>query len=186
MSHVVRHSRKDAEFRIQVLVDRHDGCYVSAAVAVVGCRPHCNHRVLWKVEFVTLVHKLMSSGDEFQSVDVVELCRNLVSEQPSSSTRADGPRINVLGITPHKITEGTLMRNLLCTSNNADLVDGADLRRQSTVYTEYFAIDDGCQDQEVKDLATCLPYASVAVFLLAFFVEAIHLRNLTGLVVSAD
>lgn len=80
MSHVIRDSREDAEFGIQVLVDCHDGCYISTAVAVVGCRPHRDNRVLRKVEFVAFVDKLMSSRDQFESVDVVELCGNLVSE----------------------------------------------------------------------------------------------------------
>jgi hypothetical protein len=54
------------------------------------------------------------------------------------------------------------------------------------VDTQDFAVNDGCQGQKVEDLATRLPYAGVAVLLLAFFVETINLGNLPGLVVAAD
>lgn len=51
---------------------------------------------------------------------------------------------------------------------------------------EDFPIYDGCQRKEVENLAAGFPYGSIAVFRLAFFVEAVNLSNLSGLVISAD
>jgi len=54
------------------------------------------------------------------------------------------------------------------------------------VYAEHFAVDNGGEGQEVEDLTACFPDGGVAVFCLAFFVEAVDLGDLAGLVVAAD
>jgi hypothetical protein len=47
------------------------------------------------------------------------------------------------------------------------------------MYTEHLAIDNGCECQEVEDLTAGLPDRGVAVFGLAFFIEAVYLCDLT-------
>lgn len=54
------------------------------------------------------------------------------------------------------------------------------------MHAEYFAIDDGGQGKEVEYLTAALPHGCVAVFLLAFFVEAVDLRDLARFVVASD
>jgi hypothetical protein len=54
------------------------------------------------------------------------------------------------------------------------------------VNTENGAIDDCSEDKEVKDLTTRLPYGGVTIFLLTFFIKAIYLGNLAGLVVATN
>lgn len=54
------------------------------------------------------------------------------------------------------------------------------------MHTENLAVNDGGQGEEIKDLATRLPDAGIAVLLLALFVETIHLSNLTRFVVTSD
>ncbi len=78
------------------------------------------------------------------------------------------------------------MRNLLGPSHDANLIQGPNLRTQSTMHAQYFPINDRSQSEEVEDLATRLPHRGVTVFLLAFFVEAVDLGDLSGLVVAAD
>ena len=51
---------------------------------------------------------------------------------------------------------------------------------------EDFAIDNGAEDEEVEDLTAGFPDGGVAIFLLAFFVEAVDLGDLSGFVVAAD
>ena len=51
---------------------------------------------------------------------------------------------------------------------------------------EDFAVDDSAEDEEVEDLTAGFPDGGVAVFGLAFFVEAVDLGYLTGFVVAAD
>lgn len=54
------------------------------------------------------------------------------------------------------------------------------------MHAEHFAVDYGCESEEVKDLTAGFPDAGIAVFLLTFFVEAVDLGDLAGLVVAAD
>ena len=58
---------------IHILED-HDWCYVSTAVAVVGCRPH-SHQLLIKHELVTLMDQLMCTTNQLEIVDVNKLKR---------------------------------------------------------------------------------------------------------------
>ena len=54
------------------------------------------------------------------------------------------------------------------------------------MHAEDFAVDDGAQHEEVEDLTAGFPDGGIAVFGLAFFVEAVDLGYLTGFVVAAD
>lgn len=78
------------------------------------------------------------------------------------------------------------MGNLLSSGYDADLVEGADLGGQASVNAENLAVDDGGEGEKVKDLATGLPYGSVAVLCLALFVETIDLSDLSRFVVATD
>lgn len=128
----------------------------------------------------------MSTCNQLQLVDVIELGCNLVTEQPASTTGRNSPGLNILRITPDQITEGTLMRNFLSTGNDTDLINGANLRTQTTMNTENLAINDSSKDEEVEDLAARLPDRGIAVLLLTLFVETVDLGDLAGLVVSTD
>ena len=126
----------------------------------------------------------MCSCNKLQTVDVVELGRHLVSEQPACSSGRHGPCVDVLRVTPDEIAEGAFVGNLLCSRYDANLVQRADLGRQSTVHAEHLAVDNGCEGKEVEDLTTRLPDRGVAVLGLALLVEAVHLGDLSRLVIS--
>jgi hypothetical protein len=128
----------------------------------------------------------VSTSNEFQAIDMVELGCNLITEEPASATGRDSPSINVLRIAPDEIAEGTLVRNLLSTGDDANLIDSTDFWTKATVNTENLTINDSSQNQEVKDLAARLPDRRVAVLLLTLFVEAVDLSDLAGLVVATD
>lgn len=128
----------------------------------------------------------MRSRNQLQPVDVVKLRGHLVSKQPSGSSRADGPCIYVVGVRPYKIAKSAFVRNLLRTGNNADLVNGSNLRAQTAVHAEKLAVNDGGENEKVENVAACLPYGGVAVLLLAFLVEAVHLCDLARFVVPSD
>ena len=118
---------EDLEVALQLIVDVQDGGDVTATVAVVGGRPDCYEvRVLEPV--LEAIHdELMSASHKFQVVDVVELGRHLGTEEPASTTGRDRPCVDVLGVGPHQVAEGTLMRHLHAAVNQADLVKGLDL-----------------------------------------------------------
>lgn len=54
------------------ILEDHDRCDVSTAVAVVGRWPHC-YQLLIKHEFVSFMHQLVCTADELQIVDVDKL-----------------------------------------------------------------------------------------------------------------
>ncbi len=75
------------------------------------------------------------------------------------------------------------MRDLLGPSDDTDLVQCADLGTQTAVDAKHFAVDNGSENQEVEDLAATFPHRSIAVLLLALFIEAVDLGDLARLVV---
>ena len=67
------------------LVDLHDGSLISASVAIVRGREHCDDiPVMGPV--VTIHHKLMCSGDKLQVVGMIELLRDILSERVSGTS----------------------------------------------------------------------------------------------------
>lgn len=99
----------------------------------------------------------MGTSNKLQAIDVIELGSNLVTKEPASTTGRNSPSLDILRITPNQVTESTLMRNLLGTSDNTDLIDGTDLRAQTTMDTENLTINNGSKDKEIEDLAAGLP-----------------------------
>ena len=128
----------------------------------------------------------MGAGNGGQPVDMVELGGHLISKEPPRASRTDGPCVDVLGVAPNEITKGALMRNLLCTGHDPDLINGPDFGAEAAVYAEHGTVDDGRQDQKVKHLTARLPDGCVAVFLLALLVEPVHLGDLPRLVVAPN
>jgi hypothetical protein len=128
----------------------------------------------------------MSTCNELEAIDVVELSSDLVSKQPPCATRANSPSLDVFRIAPDKITKGTLVRYLLSSCYNADLVDGSDLGAKATVNTENLAINNSSQDQEVEHLAACLPDRGIAVLLLALLIEPVDLSDLSRFMVTTN
>ena len=78
------------------------------------------------------------------------------------------------------------MGNFLGACDNANLIECSDFGRETTVNTEYSAINDSSQGEEVEDLTAGLPDGGVSVLLLTFLVKAVYLSDLARLVVSAN
>lgn len=136
--------------------------------------------------FVAFINELMSSRDELEAIHVVELRSYFIPKQPTRPPWRYSPRPHIFRITPYQVAESTLVGDLLRPSDDADLIQGADFGAEAAVHAEDFAVDDGAQHEEVEDLTAGFPDGGVAVFGLAFFVEAVDLGYLTGFVVAAD
>ena len=119
----------------------------------------------------------MSPADELQVVVGEELCGHLGSEQPASSTRGDGPALHLLRVGPDQVTEGPLVRDLLISLNQPDLVQGPDLGRQAAVDTEDLAVDEGRDGEKIKYFATIFPDIAVPVLVLTLVIEPVNLRR---------
>ena len=78
------------------------------------------------------------------------------------------------------------MRDLLGSSNDANLVKGTYFRTQTTVDAEHFPVNDSTKNQEIEDLATRFPDGGITIFLLAFFVKSVDLCDLARFMVAPD
>lgn len=136
--------------------------------------------------FVAFVDQLVGAGDKLQAVDMIELSSDLVTEQPSSATWRDCPSTDIFRVTPDQIAESAFVRDLLRTSNDADLVECTNLWAQATMNAEHFAINNRSKDKEVEHLATAFPDRCIAVFLLTFLVKAVHLGDLARFMVTTN
>jgi len=117
------------------LVDLHDGGLVTATVAVVGRRENCDNITL--VRPVVSVHdKLMGASDPGQVIGVVELLGDVLTEAVASATRRNTPTAPLIGIRPEQVADGTLVRRLLHAIELANLVEGVDAGRETTVKAE--------------------------------------------------
>lgn len=139
-----------------------------------------------ETNLVAFIDQLVGSCNSLQAIDMVELGGNLIAEQPASAAGTHSPCIDVLGVAPHQVTESTLVRNLLGSGDDPDLIDSPDLGAQATVHTQDGPVHNGGKDKKVEYLAACLPNRGVAIFCLTFLVEPVDLGNLTRLVVPSD
>jgi hypothetical protein len=78
------------------------------------------------------------------------------------------------------------MGNLLSTGDDSNLIYGSNLGAQAAMNTEKLSVNYSSENEEIKNVAARLPYGCVAVFLLAFLVEAVNLCNLARFVVASD
>ena len=115
---------------------------------------------------------------------MVELCSHLIAKKPAGAPWGYSPGTNILRVAPDQIAESAFMRNLLGSSDDTYLIQGADLGTQTAVNAKDFTINNGSKDQEVEDLAAAFPYRGIAVLLLTFFVKTVDLGDLPRLVIS--
>jgi hypothetical protein len=85
-----------------VLVDLHDRGLVAATVAVVRSRED-RHDVLLVAPVVALHHQLMRARDQRQTVVVIELLGNVLTECVTGTTRRDTPTTAIVRIGPEEI-----------------------------------------------------------------------------------
>jgi len=76
--------------------------------------------------------------------------------------------------------------HLLYAVKSANVVERVDAGRETTVQTEYLVVDEGSEREVIEQVCEELPDICVAIFAQALVVEAIYLRDLAGLVISAQ
>ena len=128
----------------------------------------------------------MGSGDELQIVDVIELGGHLGAEKPSSATGRDSPGVDVLGVGPHQVTEGTLVGNFHAPVDKADLIEGLDFWGETSMDAEDLSFDDGSDAEVIEDFSAVLPGVNVTILAHGLFVETVDGGDTTGLVVTSE
>ena len=78
------------------------------------------------------------------------------------------------------------MRNFHSSIDKSDLVDGLDLRGESTMDAEDFAFDNSTNAEVIEDFGAILPWVSVSVLSNGLIIEAIHGSDLSCLVVTSE
>ena len=108
---------------IHVLVDFADGGLIAASVAVVGCREDRDNVAL-VTPIVAIHHKLMGTGNSCQTIRMVELLRDVLTERIAGTTRGDTPAASVVRVRPEQVADGTLVGHLLHAVQLTDLIKG--------------------------------------------------------------
>ena len=126
---------------------------------------------------VTLVDQLMGSADELEVVVGEELRGDLGSKQPAGTAGRHRPALHLLGVGPHQVTEGALVRDLLVPLDQPDLIQGPDLGREAAVDTEDLAVDEGGDCEKIKYFAAIFPNIAVSVLVLTLVIEPVNLED---------
>lgn len=126
----------------------------------------------------------MCSCNQSQAVIVVKCLRNILPERVSCATGRDTPTASVIGITPEQIAHGSFMGNFLDTIKRTDVIKGIDGRTEASVKAENLVINKSGEGKVVEKVGEIFPDIGIAVFTQALVVEAIHLCDLAGLMVT--
>lgn len=152
---IVGHGVEDLEVLFEVRPNVQDGRHIAATVAVIGSAPH-GDELLVELVLVSFLNELMSSADEFETVDLHELVRHASTKQPTRASRTHLPTTNIiLRITPHEIAEGAIVGDLNVAVNHSNLIQSANIRREATMDTKNLVVDElDCRRMEVKGVGS--------------------------------
>jgi hypothetical protein len=79
----------------------------------------------------------LRTKDKYKTYDYTHyLFGNIWSESITSTTGGDTPTIAIFRVRPHQITDGSLMRHLLGSSQGLDLVNGVEGRTEACMGAE--------------------------------------------------
>lgn len=179
-------SVEDLEATLQVIVNVQDRSNITASVAVVRCRPDGHQIAILEPVLESIHDKLVSTSHQIDVINVVKLAGHLGSEQPTGTTRRQSPGFDVLGIRPHQVAEGTLVRNLHSSFNQADLIKRLDIGRETTVDTEDFTFDNGTNTEVVENFGAVFPWVRVTILSDSLIIETVNGSDLSGLVVTSE
>ncbi len=104
---------------------------------------------------------------------MVELLRNILAERVASTSGRNAPAAAVIGIGPEQIADGTFVGNLLNTVELADLVEGVDRWRETSVETEDLSLNNSGQWKVVEELSESFPHIRISVLSQTLIVEAV-------------
>lgn len=84
----------------------------------------------------------MGSAHKAQSIGLIELLTNVLSEGVSRTPWRDAPAHAVIRVRPEKVTNGAFMWNLLYSIELFDLIEGIYAWREPSMQTENLILDN--------------------------------------------
>lgn len=126
----------------------------------------------------------MSSCHKGKTIVVVECLRDILPESVSSTTGRDSPTAPVVGVRPEQVAHGSLVRHLLYPIERSDVIQRIDAWGETTVKTEDLVVDQSGKREVVEKICEVFPNVGIAILSKALIIEAVHLSDLTGLVVA--
>ena len=78
------------------------------------------------------------------------------------------------------------MGYLLLPVNLPDFVNILNARRQPSMYTKYFILNNSSQSQKIKYFGAILPDIKTAILLETLFIEPVGLGDLPAFMVASD
>lgn len=117
---------------------------------------------------------------------MVERLRDVLTECVTSTTGRYSPTTPVVGIRPEKVAHGPFVWHFLNAVKRPDVIERVNAGRETTVQTENLVVDQGGERQVIEEVREVLPDIGVAVLAKTLVVEAVHLGNLSRLVVSTE
>lgn len=191
---------------VECIVELHDGRLIATAVTVVGRREDGHHIVI--VTPVEPFHdQLMSACHQREAIGVIERFRDVVTECVASTTRRYAPATAIIRVGPEEVAHGPFVGNLLQTIQCSNMIQCVDGRRETTVQAEYLLIHceerenttnqsirlnhsslltQSGQRQEIEEIGKIFPHITGSIFAQTLIVEAVHLGDLTRLVIAAQ
>lgn len=128
----------------------------------------------------------MSTSNSCQTISMVELFTDVLTEGVACATRRNTPAAAVIRVRPEQIADRSLMRHFLNAIKLSNLVKSVDRWRQTTVKTENLILNNSGQGQVIEKLSEDFPHVSITIFTEALIVETVYLCDLARFVVTAE
>ena len=140
---------KHEELVIHLFVNLHYASFVAAAIAVIRCREN-RHNGFLVIPIEPIHHKLVSSGNQFQVVSMVEVLRYVLAESEAGSSRRYTPAVSVVRVRPEQVAHGSFVRHLDLPVDGAYLIERVQIRREPAMQAENLVFDDCSEWQQIK------------------------------------
>lgn len=108
------------------------------------------------------------------------------SEGPSCPSRAHVVTTALVGVTPQKITNGSIVRNLLNPVKFPDMIKGIDVWGQSPMGSKDLILHYSCQGKIVKEVSEHFPCVCVLILPDTLIVETVVLSNCSRLMIPSQ
>lgn len=165
-----------------------EGGQITAAVAVVGRRPHRTEPSA-EHEAIAIVDQLVATRQTSRRVLMVKLQQRRLVEEIATAAAGLAPRhqLILLRIGPEQIRERRIVFKLATALERLYLVDAAQSGTETTVNNEDLIVDERGHRQQVEDvIQTVIEVGVGAVLLLHLVVETVHFIDVARLVVATQ